>query len=230
MQTNSSHPATGQGNGCSDMKAIIMEPCAITARGMRKVLEQQCAFTGQIIEVNSLAKLSSVMHIYQPRILIMELCGEGESVLDGLKLITLWQYKWPRCRLVICTGMEEPQLLQLLSAAEVRGILLKQEPANALAQSVRTVLSGRKGYSFKVRSILEQAQPCLKPLTLRELDVLCLLFSGKSVTSVAQVLHRDVRTVSTHKRNVMQKLGFRNDGELFIQGKWLINTDPALSC
>lgn len=64
-------------------------------------------------------------------------------------------------------------------------------------------------------------------LTARELDVLAYLFSGLSVSRVAQALHRDIRTISTHKRNAMVKLGFHNDSELFAQGTWMAQIGPA---
>jgi two-component system capsular synthesis response regulator RcsB len=66
-------------------------------------------------------------------------------------------------------------------------------------------------------------------LTRRELDVLTYLFSGMNVSAVAAKMHRDIRTISTHKRNAMAKLGFKNDSELFAQGIWMMKAWPGVS-
>lgn len=208
---------------------LIVESCPITARGIREVLKQQCGMDGSIVMVDCLTIVPDLMRAYQPRLLVMELCGNGISVLDGLKFISICHERWPNCRLVVCTGLEDPLLLQLLNASQINGLVLKQEPVMALVQSVQSALAGQRGCSYKARQLQASRPPCSKALTLRELDVLSLLFSGKSVSRVAQALRRDVRTVSTHKRNVMRKLGFRTDGELFIHGDWMSSTYPAQS-
>lgn len=62
------------------------------------------------------------------------------------------------------------------------------------------------------------------PLTHRELDVLELLFKGKSVTTTAQALQRDIRTVSAHKRNAMFKLELYSDSDLY---RWAAQVSVA---
>ncbi len=52
-------------------------------------------------------------------------------------------------------------------------------------------------------------------LSLKEIEVVRLLANGMSVTQVASYLHRSVKTISTQKTNAMQKLGLKNDSELF---------------
>ncbi|MNT48573.1 Transcriptional regulatory protein RcsB [compost metagenome] len=169
------------------------------------------------------------MRSYQPQLLIMELCGAGESVLDGLRLIALCLEHWPETPVVVCTGLDDLRVLQLLTASGIKGLVLKHEPAIALAQCVQQVLAGRRSYSHKTRQLLTHDNNRVKALTARELDVLSYLFSGKSVTTAALMMHRDVRTISTHKRNAMHKLGFHNDGELFLQGKWMARTGPIFA-
>lgn len=216
-------------NGKSEQGVIVMEACPMTALGMRNILAQSCTQPENIKHVNNLAAIPNLMRSQPTSLLIMELCGESESVLDGLRLISLCLEHWPSTAIVVCTALDDPRVLQLLTVSGVKGLVLKQEPAIALAQCVQQVLVGRRSYSHKVRQLLANQSIGGKALTARELDVLAYLFSGKSVTAAALMMHRDVRTVSTHKRNAMLKLGFHNDGELFLQGKWMAKTGPVFA-
>jgi two-component system capsular synthesis response regulator RcsB len=211
------------------MCAIVMEACAFTARGIREVLQFKAGFEGEVKVTDTLSGLPAMMAQYRPRLLIIELCGTDESVMDGLSFIAQWQARWQHCRLIVCTGLDDPKVLQLLCAAKVSGIVLKQEPTLALVQCVDLVQKGRRSYSYKVRQRLTHTPPVDKPLTLRELEVLKSLFAGNSVTRTALDMQRDVRTVSSQKRRAMQKLGFINDGAMFIQGKWLNNINPVFT-
>ncbi|MOA38536.1 putative transcription factor YjjQ [compost metagenome] len=60
-----------------------------------------------------------------------------------------------------------------------------------------------------------QVQDSLVVLTQAEHKVLEYLQQGMSVSDVADLLHRSVKTISAHKCNSMRKLGVRNDAELF---------------
>ncbi|CAI0700723.1 response regulator transcription factor [Serratia ficaria] len=208
--------------------AIIMEPCPITALGINNRLVESCGYRRDgIQQAGSLAELRLALAKYQPQLLIMELCGKSESVLDGLRLIAEVQAGSPHTALLVCTALDEPRVLRQLIASGIRGLMLKQEPAIALVHCVQQVLTGKRSFSHRIRQRHLHDAAASKPLTARELDVLTQLFSGKSVTNVALTLCRDIRTVSTHKRNAMLKLGFRNDGELYLQGKWMAMNGPS---
>lgn len=224
LTVNLTHPY-----GEKKRSVLVMEPCQVTALGIREALNQSCRISGDIRVVNTLADVSEAMHPFPANLLVMELCGEEESVLDGLKFINSCLNRWQTTSIVVCTGFNNIRLLQLLAASGVKGLVLKQEPAAALSQCLQKVLSGRRSISYKTSQLLASQPVSGKPLTPRELDVLTCLFSGKSVTTAAIKMHRDTRTISTHKRNAMQKLGIHNDGELYLQGMWMARTGPLLS-
>ncbi|QUY47829.1 response regulator transcription factor [Serratia plymuthica] len=231
MDTNYQHNNMPDSKDTYDKKAgtvVIMEPCSITALGISNRLIESCGFQqDNLLLVRSLAELKATLTRHQPRLLIMELCGKSESVLDGLRLIADIHEQSPDTALLVCTALDEPRVLRQLIASGIRGMTLKQEPAVALEHCVRQVLAGSSSFSHRIRQRGLHEAAAEKPLTLRELDVLAQLFSGKSVTNVALTLCRDIRTVSTHKRNAMLKLGFHNDGELYLQGKWMAVNGPS---
>lgn len=209
---------------------LIMDACPVTALGMKRVLTASCGITKSVNYVQRLAGIQAAIARSLPALLIMDICGEKESVLDGLRLLAHLQDSHPQMKIIICTDFSDHRVLELLASSPANGVLLKHEPELALVQCVFDVMAGgRQWLSPKAKRLV--TTPAMKnpALTARELEVLTCLFSGMSVSSVAQTLHRDIRTVSTHKRNAMMKLGFHNDSELFAQGSWMAKIGPAAS-
>ena len=205
---NSNYPSEttlAAGNATTGAVAI-MEPCLITALGMRNRLIESCGLQpDNVRQVTNLVALRTLFTQHAHRLLVMELCGKSESVLDGFRLIAEVRENSPDTAIVICTALDEPKLLRQLIASGISGLMLKQEPAIALTHCVQQVLTGCSSFSHRVRQRQLHEATADKPLTAKELDVLTQLFSGKSVTNVALTMCRDIRTVSTHKRNAMLK-------------------------
>lgn len=216
-------PCSSAGDG-----VLIMDSCPVTALGIEQILKKSCGILGEVNCVQSLAEITSCIASAPPALLIMDICGEKELMLDGLRLLIHLRDIRPKMKIIVCTDFTDYRVLELLVSSKASGILLKHEPSLALTQCVNSGISvGRQWLSPKVQQCLAKSRPKNTALTARELDVLACLFSGLSVSRVAQTLHRDIRTVSTHKRNAMMKLGFHNDSELFAQGTWMAKIGPA---
>jgi two-component system capsular synthesis response regulator RcsB len=209
---------------------VIMESCPVTALGMRRLLLERCDVGKDIIHTNTLAGIIPLIKAHRPNLLLMNLCGESESVLDGLRLLPTLHSRWPEVKIMVCTAFNEYRILQLVMASGANGILLKSEPTIAFVQCISQIISGRNFYSPKLRQLLSLSESGkeITALTRRELDVLTYLFSGMNVSAVAAKMYRDIRTISTHKRNAMAKLGFKNDSELFAQGIWMMKAWPGV--
>ncbi|QMV53732.1 response regulator transcription factor [Ewingella americana] len=206
-----------------------MESCPVTALGMRRLLLENCDIGKDIIHTNTLAEIMPLIKTHRPKLLLMDLCGESESVLDGLRLLSSLHSRCPEVKVVVCTAFSEYRILQLAVSSGAHGMLLKSEPTIAFVQCISQVMSGGNFYSPKLRQLLSLSESGKEiiALTRRELDVLTYLFSGMNVSSVAAKMYRDIRTISTHKRNAMAKLGFKNDSELFAQGIWMMKAWPG---
>ncbi|WND09874.1 response regulator transcription factor [Klebsiella pasteurii] len=225
---NSSNSSCASLAGSPGRGVLIMDACPITALGIKRVLIQACGIIEPINDVRNLASISPIVASAPPALIVMDICGEKELMLDGLRLLAHLYESHPAIKIIICTDFRDPRVLELLALSNARGILLKHEPVLALAQCVSEVMSGgRQWLSPKTKQLLSKTTRTNNPLTARELDVLVHLFSGQNVSRVAQTLHRNIRTVSTHKRNAMVKLGFHNDSELFSQGTWMAKVGPV---
>lgn len=165
----------------ADSGVLIMDACPITALGIKRVLTQTCGITEPINYVRNLASISPIVASAPPALLVMDICGEKELMLDGLRLLAHLYESHPALKIIICTDFRDPRVLALLALSNARGILLKHEPVLALAQCVSEVVSGgRQWLSPKTKQLLSKTTQTNSPLTARELDVLVHLFQVRT--------------------------------------------------
>ncbi|MFQ0830813.1 response regulator transcription factor [Serratia fonticola] len=208
-------------------RAVIIESCPMIQAGIRRVLAQPCFQVSDYQEVALMSETPAAIMRLQPNLVIMELNGEGGSLLERLRMVSQMLETMRATPLIICTAVQDPRLLKQLLSLGVKGIYLKQDPLTALTQCIFQVMDGLNSYSPLAVSLLVDSIRATPLLTGREMDVLNYLLAGKNVTAIARRLHRDVRTISSHKRNAMGKLGLNNDSELYTWGAWLSRHDSS---
>ena len=101
----------------------------------------------------------------------------------------------------------------------IDGYLLKNVERAELMKAIRTVYKGDKYFSPHITSILAQSvtktdQPELADVTPREKEVLDLVAAGLSTKQIADKLDISVRTVESHRINMLKKLRVNNSAEL----------------
>ncbi|WP_337264085.1 MULTISPECIES: response regulator transcription factor [unclassified Serratia (in: enterobacteria)] len=201
---------------------ILAESCPVTRLGLRLAISLMPLQIKRIEETGQLTEIPKLITQHRPDVIITELAGDGDSVLDALRSISHCIRYWqPQIPVVVCTAIQNAPLFQLLRAINVRGICLKQEPIETLTHCVERALQDCTAFSPMASQYLPETQGYYSPLTEKELEVLVHLFSGKNVTAVAKLMNRDIRTISTHKRNAMRKVGFKSDSEMFSNSNWM---------
>ncbi|WP_322031992.1 response regulator transcription factor [Paraburkholderia sp. J76] len=142
--------------------------------------------------------------------------GEPE---DGLRLVRRLRREWPDIPVVVLTSVANAVVLRAVAHSGVVAMLRKTEPMDDLATIVRGAAKGLAHLSPAIeRELTAAACPpdmCVPRLTPRESEVIRQFAGGNSITEIARALGRDVRTVSSQKRDAMAKLGVSNDAGLF---------------
>lgn len=114
----------------------------------------------------------------------------------------------------------ELQIAKRNLKAGAMGYVTKNTPPAELMAAIRKVAAGGR---YVVPAVAQQAvfelsvaseQPLHESLTTRERDILKLLVKGKKVTEIANEYGLSVKTISTHKINIKQKMGISSDAEL----------------
>lgn len=206
---------------CLIDRVLLMESCPVTLAGIRSLLSSPRFHVKYAVDATMANRLFSLTLQYPTDLVILELCGHGESVMDGLRAIKLLRYRWPSMPIVVSTALMNTELFKQLILLKVNCIYFKRDPLSALSTCIMRAMEGQYCYSPRVSELTHAGISRSEILTEREMDVLECLMNGKSVTAVATILQRDIRTVSTHKRNAMRKLGFCSDYELYTHGNWL---------
>ena len=150
-------------------------------------------------------------------VLVLDLSMPGRS---GMELIKLVRGEKPQLRILVLSMHQESQYAVRAIKNGASGYLTKESAPAQLEQALRKVASGGAFISAEVAEQLalgampgSEAVPH-ESLSNREFEVLQLLVAGVSLTDIGTKLNLSVKTVSTHKTNLMQKMGLQNQNDL----------------
>lgn len=128
--------------------------------------------------------------------------------LDGLTAAEQLHAVLPGCRTLVLTGLSQPGNLLRALKAHVRGFIVKDAPADSLADGIRRVAAGQRVIDpGLVAAALETGA---SPLTGRESDVLRAAQDGISTGEIATRLSLSPATVRNYLSNAISKTGARN--------------------
>jgi two-component system, NarL family, response regulator DesR len=128
--------------------------------------------------------------------------------LDGLTAAEQLHQRLPECRTLVLTGLSQPGNLLRALKVHVRGFIVKDAPADTLADGVRRVARGERVIDPElVAAALETGA---SPLTTREADVLRVAEGGVPTDQIALQLSLSPATVRNYLSNAISKVGGRN--------------------
>jgi len=150
-------------------------------------------------------------------VLLLDMSMPGKS---GIELIKQVRSERPKLRILILSMHEEHQYAVRAIRAGAAGYLTKESASRALVDAIRKVASGGAYISAEVAQQLalgampDAQGPPHAALSDREFQIFKLIGEGKSVSDIAERLHLSVKTVSTHKANILQKMNMTTQAEL----------------
>jgi two-component system response regulator DesR len=128
--------------------------------------------------------------------------------LDGLAVAAVLGTQVPDCRVIILTTFGRSGYLRRAMEAGAVGFVVKDAPAEALADAIRRVMSGEHVIDPALAAATLAAGE--SPLTARERDVLIAARSGASVADIARKLYLSEGTVRNYLSGAMSKTAARN--------------------
>jgi DNA-binding NarL/FixJ family response regulator len=150
-------------------------------------------------------------------VLLLDLSMPGRS---GMELIKQVKSEKPRLRVLVLSMHGEHQYAVRAIKAGASGYVTKDSAPTQLLSAIRKVAVGGAFISAEVAEQLALgAMPAVDglphtSLSDREYQVFRMLVDGKAITEIADALNLSVKTVSTHKARLMQKMGMSNQAEL----------------
>jgi len=213
------------------IRLVIADDHTIVREGLRQLLGGSGGF--EIVgEARDGAETMQRVRELDFDVLLLDMSMPGRA---GMDLIRQVRAERPRVRILVLSMHQEHQYAIRAIRAGASGYLTKESASRELATALRKVASGGAYITPEVAEQLALgAMPSADALphtTLsdREFQVLRMLVSGKSVSDIAGALTLSVKTVSTHKARLMQKLGVSNTSEMFryaIQHRLVDDVEP----
>lgn len=138
-------------------------------------------------------------------------------VQGGLQTVPLIQEKWPKVGIVMLTVYDEAKLIQKFLDLDVDGYLLKEAEGREIREAIKMVSAGGTYYGAEVMKIMSRhlRNQMRNPLpevhlTQREREVLQLIIEEHTAPEIAEALFISLETVSSHRKNIREKLKVRN--------------------
>ncbi len=190
------------------IRVYLIDDHQMVRTGFRMVLE---GVTDIVIagESGSAEEALPQVQMLKPDVVLCDLHLPGLSGLDVTERIVRggWGPK-----VIVVSAQEDGPLPRCLLEAGASGYLGKAGDAQELLKAIREVARGRRYLSANVAQALAFAnlEPAASPftnLTQREMQIARLLVQGLRMSAIADRLNLSPKTVSTHKYNLMEKLG-----------------------
>ena len=195
---------------------LIADDHAIVRKGLKQILSEGVNSV-EFLESSNASETLSHVTSQKIDIVILDLSMPGRSGLDLLKDIRVQSPMLPI--LVLSMHPEDQYALRVIKAGAM-GYMTKDSAPEELVNAVTKILKGGKyvsaNLSEQLVSLLQEHQKSTghENLSDREFQVLVLIASGKTVSEVADKLSLSVKTVSTYRTRILEKLHLSTNAEL----------------
>lgn len=199
---------------------LMVNDHTIVREGLKRVLEP-IAHEWTITEAGTAYQAIELLRQQHFHLAVVDLSMPG---MGGLDLIRRIKSNHPAVGVLVLSMHGEEQYAMRSFKAGANGYVTKDSASTELIAAVRKVASGGSyvstGLAERVVQQLngQQQESRLSGLSDRELDVLKRIVAGQRLTDIAKSLHLSIKTVSTHKARIKDKLGLPNMAALIRFG------------
>lgn len=150
-------------------------------------------------------------------LVLLDMKMPGRSGLEILKQLKMEHPSLPV--LVLSMHSEEQYAVRAIKAG-ASGYITKETAPDKLLDAIRRVCAGGKYISQSLAEKLAdsisdaQNKPPHEYLTDREFQVMCMIASGKTISEIARELFLSVKTISTYRQRILEKMNMKNNAEL----------------
>ena len=187
--------------------------------GLKAIIQKEFEIVGEASNGMDAVRLTTKL---SPHVVIMDISMPD---LNGIEATRQILHANKLAKVIALSIHSDQRFVTEMLRAGASGYLVKRAASDDLLQAIRTVMGGRLYLSSEVAGGLvdnfvrhapstEEATDAFEQLTNREREVLQQTAEGRTTKSIADALHVSVKTVETHRRNIMQKLNLHSVAEL----------------
>ena len=196
------------------IRILLADDHVVVRQGVRVLLEQAgMVVIGEAAEGSAALRLA---HEHQPQVAVLDI---AMPQLNGLETARRLRATVPQTKVIMLTmHSEAPYVLEALHAGAV-GYVVKTQAAADLVQAIHTTLQGAISLSPQVTNAVVQAYLAgatlpSDPLTSREREIIQRIAEGQTTKEIAAALGLSVKTVESHRINLMRKLDIHETATL----------------
>ena len=198
-------------------RIVIADDHAVVRKGLRLIL----ADADELQVAGEAASADELMTLLRTRPVDAVLLDVGLGDRDGIEVLKQIRASFPRLPVLMISMHSEDVFAIRALRAGASGYIEKSAAPELLLDAVRRVASGGKWISASMADRLTahiggDAADSLphERLSDREFEIFRLLGSGRSVTEIARALNLSVKTVSSHRANILAKTGFETNADI----------------
>lgn len=201
------------------IRILIADDHQILRQGLRTLLEKEPDME-VVAEAEDGRKTVALVREVIPHVVIMDV---NMPDMNGIEASRQILSELPEVKIIALSMHADRRFVINMLKAGAQGYLLKDCAFEELAQAIRLVMANKTYLSPGVAGIVVKdyvhrmpgpAPSAFSVLTAREREVLQLMAEGKSTSQIAELLSISVKTVETHRQQLMHKLGMRSVAEL----------------
>lgn len=202
------------------IKLFLVDDHSIVRDGLKSLLidEDDISIIG---EASNADELFSLLNKKMPNIILLDISLPN---ISGIEITKKLKVDYPQISVLILSMHTDEDFVINAIKAGAKGYLPKNSKRDELINAIKIVSSGGDYYSNEISSIVakkfiqdvknQSGKSGIKLLTEREKEILKLVVEGSSNKEIADKLYISIRTVETHKNNILQKLELKSTVEL----------------
>jgi two-component system invasion response regulator UvrY len=198
------------------IKVMIVDDHMIVREGLKQIITESSDIEVVDEASNGTEALDKVKRV-ECDVLLLDISMPGRS---GLEILKELKNEAPALSVLILTMHPEEQYAVRVLKAGASGYLTKESAPDELIDAIRKVSAGGKYISSTLAEKLafnleiDTGKPPHEILSDREFEVMCLIASGKTVTEIADEIVLSVKTISTYRSRILEKMRMKTNAEL----------------
>ena len=203
-------------------RVLIVEDHAIVRQGVIRILQDVLEHPVTFYEASDGQQAVKMVNSGEFDLVLLDISLPD---LNGLNVLKLLNQRAPKLPVIILSTHPEEQYAVRALRAGAAGYVNKGSEAAVLKEAIEKVLTGRRYVTSSQSELLVDAisdkrdsMPMPETLSDREYQMACMITAGKTLTEIAGDLSLSVKTISTYRARILEKLHLKTTADIINYG------------